>query len=115
MKVAIVHDYLNQYGGAERVIEAFHEIFPDAPIFTSIYLPEKLPSAFSTFDVRPSFMQRLPFLDRHFKKYLPLYPFAIEQQQRFCQRGPCREECVSHLLLLHADAFRLESGRLPGA
>jgi glycosyltransferase involved in cell wall biosynthesis len=79
MKVAIVHDYLNQYGGAERVVEAFHEIFPDAPIFTSIHLPGKLPAVFSTFDVRPSFMQRLPFLERHFKKYLPLYPYAIER------------------------------------
>src|SRR3989337_2138091 len=78
MKVAIVHDYLNQYGGAEKVVETLHEIFPDAPIFTSIFLPEKLPSFFSTFDIRPSFMRRFPFLDRHFKKYLLFYPSAIE-------------------------------------
>lgn len=79
MKIAIIHDYLNQYGGAERVIEAFHEVFPDAPIFTSIFLPEKLPAIFSKMDIRPSFMQRLPFLSRHFKKYLPLYPVAMER------------------------------------
>ncbi len=78
MKVAIVHDYLNQYGGAEKVVEALHEVFPDAPVFTSIFLPKRLPPIFSTIDVRPSFMQRLPFLDRHFKKYLPFYPYAIE-------------------------------------
>jgi len=42
MKIALVHDYLNQYGGAERVLEAFCEIFPDAPIFTLIYAPELL-------------------------------------------------------------------------
>ncbi|MDD5383094.1 MAG: glycosyltransferase family 4 protein, partial [Candidatus Margulisbacteria bacterium] len=37
MKVAIVHDYLNQFGGAERVVTALHEVFPEAPIYTSIY------------------------------------------------------------------------------
>ena len=78
MKIAIVHDYLNQYGGAERVIETLHEVYPDAPIFTSIFLPKNLPSVFSTFDIRPSFMQKFPFLDRHFKKYLLFYPYAIE-------------------------------------
>ncbi|MFY9270942.1 MAG: glycosyltransferase [Candidatus Manganitrophaceae bacterium] len=79
MKIAIVHDYLNQYGGAEKVVEVLHELYPDAPIFTSIFLPKHLPPHFSTFDIRPSFMQRLPFLDRHFKKYLLLYPSAIER------------------------------------
>lgn len=84
MKIAIVHDYLNQYGGAERVIEAFHEVFPDAPIYTSIFLPENLPPVFSRMDIRSSFVQRLPFLSRHFKKYLLLYPIAME---RFDLRG----------------------------
>ncbi len=79
MKVAIVHDYLNQYGGGEKVVEVLHELYPDAPIFTSIFLPERLPSVFSTFDIRPSFMQKLPFMERHFKKYLLLYPLAIER------------------------------------
>jgi len=78
VKVAIVHDYLNQHGGAENVVEAFHEMFPDAPIFTSIFQPEKLAPSFAAMDVRPSFMQKLPFLDPHFKKYLLLYPRAIE-------------------------------------
>ena len=78
MKVAISHDYLNQFGGAERVVEVLHEIFPDAPIFTSIYLPHKLPDSFRKMDIRTSFMQCLPFLEKHFKKYLPLYPAAFE-------------------------------------
>jgi hypothetical protein len=43
MKIAIVHDWLTNMGGAERVILAFHEIFPDAPIYTSVYNPDKLP------------------------------------------------------------------------
>jgi glycosyltransferase involved in cell wall biosynthesis len=78
MKIAIIHDYLNQYGGAERVVEALHDVFPEAPIYTSIYLPQNMPESFRKMDIRPSFMQRLPFLAKHFKKYLLLYPKAIE-------------------------------------
>lgn len=40
MKVAIVHDYLKEFGGAEKVVEALHEIWPDAPIYTSVFLPK---------------------------------------------------------------------------
>ena len=78
MRIAIVHDYLNQYGGAERVVEVLNELFPEAPIFTSIYDRAKLPRTFENMDIRVSFMQKLPFLDKHFKKYLLLYPKAIE-------------------------------------
>ncbi len=77
MKVALAHDYLNQFGGAERVVEVLHEIFPDAPIFTSIYLPDSMPDSFRKMDIRTSFMQKLPFLKKHFKKYLLLYPAAF--------------------------------------
>lgn len=78
MKVAIVHDYLNQYGGAERVVEVLHEIFLEAPIYTSIHIPKNLSKSFREMDIRVSFMQKLPFLDRHFKKYLLLYPKAMD-------------------------------------
>jgi len=78
MKIAIVHDYLNQYGGAEKVVEALHDLYPRAPIYTSIYLPELLPAVFRKMDIRTSFMQKLPFLKGHFKKYLMLYPAAFE-------------------------------------
>ena len=46
MKVALVHDYLNQMGGAERVVLTLHEIFPQAPIYTSIYDPKRVDTAF---------------------------------------------------------------------
>ena len=78
MKVAIVHDYLNQYGGAERVIEVMHEIFPEAPVFTSIYQPENMPDSFKKMDIRVTFMQKFPFLDRFYKKYFMLYPIAMK-------------------------------------
>jgi glycosyltransferase involved in cell wall biosynthesis len=78
MKLAIVHDFLNQYGGAEKVIEAMHEVFPDAPIFTSIYDPGNMPAVFKRMDIRISFMQKLPFIQKHFKKYFLLYPIAFK-------------------------------------
>jgi glycosyltransferase involved in cell wall biosynthesis len=78
MKVAIVHDYLNQMGGAERVVMAFHDIFPDAPIYTSIYDPDRVDPAFQKMDIRTSFMQKLPLVTKHHQPYLPLYPFAME-------------------------------------
>ena len=79
MKVALVHDYLNQMGGAERVVMALHEIFPDAPVYTSIYAPERVDPAFQRMDIRTSFMQRLPLVMKHHQPYLPFYPFAMER------------------------------------
>ncbi len=78
MKVALVHDYLNQYGGAERVLEELHQLFPQAPIFTSIYDRDAMPAAFRGMDIRTSFMQRLPGILKHHQPYLALYPLAFE-------------------------------------
>ena len=78
MRTALVHDYLNQAGGAERVVECLHEVFPEAPIFTSIYDRDKMPEIFRKMDIRTSFMQCLPLVMKHFKKYLPLFPFAFQ-------------------------------------
>jgi hypothetical protein len=60
MRVAIIHDYLNQYGGAERVLEALHELYPEAPIYTSLYDPEAMPDSYRGWDIRTSWMQQLP-------------------------------------------------------
>ncbi len=78
MKVALVHDYLNQMGGAERVVMAFHQLFPDAPIYTSIYDPQRVDPVFHSMDIRTSFMQKLPMVTKHHQPYLPFYPFAME-------------------------------------
>lgn len=78
MRVALVHDYLNQMGGAERVVMAFHEIFPNAPIYTSIYDPERVDPVFRTMDIRTTFMQKLPLVTKYHQPYLPFYPFAME-------------------------------------
>ncbi len=78
MKIAIVHDYLNQFGGAERVVSALHEIFPDAPIYTSIYDEKKLPEQFKKMDIRTSFMQKLPLVSKFHRPYFFFYPFAFD-------------------------------------
>ena len=78
MKIALIHDFLNQYGGAERVVEALHQIYPDAPLFTSIYDPGKMPSVFHEMDIRTSFMQKIPFVSRSSRYYFMLYPLAFE-------------------------------------
>jgi glycosyltransferase involved in cell wall biosynthesis len=78
MRVAIVHDYLNQYGGAERVLEALHLLYPEAPVYTSIYDPPAMPDHYRQWDIRTSWMQRLPGWRKHFRRYFLLYPSAFE-------------------------------------
>ncbi len=78
MKLAIVHDYLNQYGGAERVLEKLHELFPEAPVYTSIFDPRSMPEGYRRWDIRTSFMQRLPGVMSHHQLFLPFYPLAFE-------------------------------------
>lgn len=77
MKVAIVCSWLNQYGGAERVLEVVHQMYPEAPIYTSIFWPQALPSDYRDWDIRPSFLNRLPLIHRHHQWFLPLYAQAF--------------------------------------
>ncbi len=79
MKVALVHDYLNQYGGAERVLEALCEMFPAAPIYTLVYDAKLTGFAFEGRRIKTSFLQRIPLAaSRH--RYFPLFmPYAVEQ------------------------------------
>lgn len=78
MRVALVHDYLNQYGGAERVLESFCEIWPDAPIFTLIYDKKRTGGAFEGRRIKTSFLQKLPFIKSHHRPFLMFMPLAIE-------------------------------------
>ena len=77
-KIALVHDYFVQMGGAERVAEAMHDSFPSAPVYTTVALPKGLPGGLRTADIRTSPMQHLPSLERRFRHYFMLYPFAVE-------------------------------------
>lgn len=79
MKTALVHDFLTEFGGAERVLAAFRELFPNAPIYTLLYNP-KLAELFPEQVVRTSALQKLPApLRGNRRLLLPLYPFVIEQ------------------------------------
>jgi glycosyltransferase involved in cell wall biosynthesis len=77
LRVAIVHDWLNQIGGAEQVLEALVELFPQAPIYTSIYWPQAMPPAYRAWDIRTTWMDRLPGIYRHHQPYLLFYPLAF--------------------------------------
>ena len=70
-KIAIVHDWLTTMGGAERVVLALHEAFPDAPIYTSTYTPETMP-AFANCDVRTTSLQTFPKFLRKLHKFFPV-------------------------------------------
>lgn len=70
-RVAIVCDWLTNMGGAEKVVLAFHEAFPDAPIYTSTYTPETMP-AFRDIDVRTTYLQKLPKPLRNLHKFFPM-------------------------------------------
>lgn len=79
MRVAITTDWLNTFGGAERVLLELHEMFPDAPFYTSVHDPAGLPEQMRAWDVRTSFLQRIPFAPRRHQLFLPLMPLAFEQ------------------------------------
>lgn len=80
MKVAIVHDDLVQWGGAERVLLGLCEIYPDAPIYTSLFdKSNPLLSPFKSKKIITSFLQKIPVWKTLYKGLLPLYPLAFEQ------------------------------------
>lgn len=79
MKTAIITDWLTQMGGAERVVLAIKELFPEAPIYTTVYNPDTVDEVFHSMDIRTSFIQKLPGARKSYQKYLPLMPTAVEQ------------------------------------
>ena len=79
MKVALVHDFLNQVGGAEKVLEIFHQFYPEAPVYTITYDKEETKGYFKGMKIKTSFIQRLPGGTKRYKWYLPLMPSAIEK------------------------------------
>jgi glycosyltransferase involved in cell wall biosynthesis len=79
LKVALVHDYLNQKGGgAERVLTSLFELFPQADVYTSIWQPSNMPAAINGMPIRTSFMQRLPGVFSHHRWFFALYPLAFQ-------------------------------------
>jgi len=80
MKIAIIHDWLTTYAGAESVLEQMLEMFPQADIFCLVdYMPDAQRKFLDSHKITTSFIQRLPFSKSKYRSYLPLMPVAIEQ------------------------------------
>lgn len=78
MRVALIHYWLVTSRGGEKVLEALCELFPQADIFTHVYVPEATPQVLRGHRVTTTFIDRLPGAARHYQKYLPLMPLALE-------------------------------------
>lgn len=78
VKVAIVHDWLNQLGGAEAVLETLVDMFPEAPVFTTIYWRAGMPAHYQRWDIRSTWLDRAPGIYRRHRLYLPFYPLAVQ-------------------------------------
>jgi glycosyltransferase involved in cell wall biosynthesis len=78
-RIALVHDWLRVFGGAERVLDAISSLYPDAPIYTLLYDKKKMEGLFDDRVIQESFLRRFPgFLRNRHKLLLPLLPTAIE-------------------------------------
>lgn len=77
MKIALVHDFLTQLGGAERVLDELIQMYPEADVYTLVYDKSKTFGKYSGINIKTSFIQRLPGGVKHYKWYLALMPFAI--------------------------------------
>jgi glycosyltransferase involved in cell wall biosynthesis len=78
-RTAIVHYWLVGMRGGERVLERLLKLFPEADLFTHVVVPEALSNTLTGRPIKTSFIQRLPGARRHYQKYLPLMPLALEQ------------------------------------
>ena len=78
MRLALVHDYLAQDGGAERVLKSLHELWPQAPIFVLFHDKEKI-KFFNNKNIKESFLAKLPLRNAAYQWYLPWMPLATEQ------------------------------------
>jgi hypothetical protein len=79
LKIAIVHDFLVQSGGAEKVLEVLCEVFPEAPVYTLLYDEERMRGKFKGKDIRTSYLQKFPrFLRKHYRWLLPFFLVAPE-------------------------------------
>ncbi|MEK7478931.1 MAG: glycosyltransferase [Patescibacteria group bacterium] len=77
MRIALLHDYLNQYGGAERVLDALLEMFPEADIYTLLYDEVKLDGKYKE-RIRGTSMLDIPFVRKNHRRWIPLFPFATK-------------------------------------
>ena len=110
-KIAIVHDWLTNMGGAEQVVINFHEIYKNAPIYTTFYTPDNLDDKLKNLNVKTSFMQRKKKVYNH-KKYFPMMPLAfslfnmknydiIISSSSSCAKGIKKKKDAIHICYIH--------------
>jgi glycosyltransferase involved in cell wall biosynthesis len=78
LRAVLVHDWLTGMRGGEKVLEAFCNLFPDAPIHTLLHLKGKVSPLIESHPIRTSFLQRMPLAAKRYRHYLPLFPRAAE-------------------------------------
>jgi glycosyltransferase involved in cell wall biosynthesis len=78
MRTAVVHDWLNGMRGGEKVLEAILPLVPEPTIFTLFHTPGSVSPEIERYPIRASYLNRLPFARRAYRRYLPLFPHAIE-------------------------------------
>jgi glycosyltransferase involved in cell wall biosynthesis len=78
MKVALIHDWLIYMRGAERVLEALCELYPEADLYTLFHIPGAVSPTIENRRITTSVIQRLPRIQTWYRRYLPLFPLAIE-------------------------------------
>ncbi len=78
-RVALVHDWLNQVGGAEYVLEVLVRMFPGAPVYHQHVCTRADAPRLPGWDIRTTFMQRLPGVTRRHQVYMPVYPLAFDR------------------------------------
>jgi glycosyltransferase involved in cell wall biosynthesis len=78
LKIAIIHDFLTQRGGGEKVLEVLHDMFPNAPVYTSVYNARSMPANYQSWDIRTSFIQKLIPIPVLYRAALLFYPMAFE-------------------------------------
>ncbi len=78
MKVAIIHDWLTGMRGGEKCLEVFCELFPDADLYTLIHTNGSTTKIIEDRNIKTSFIQKIPGVEKHYRSFLPLFPLAIE-------------------------------------
>src|SRR5687767_1284287 len=79
MRVALIHYWLVNWRGGEKVLKAIADLFPDADIYTHVADPDLVNRELPGRRVSTTFIARLPRPQRHYQRYLPLMPLALEQ------------------------------------
>jgi glycosyltransferase involved in cell wall biosynthesis len=107
-RVALVHDWLTGMRGGEKVLELIGSLFPEAPIYTLFHFPGSVSAAIESHPIHTSFLQRAPGLRTHYRRYLPLFPVAIEELDltRY-DLVISSSHCVAKGVIPSPDAFHL--------